>query len=173
MSPELYGWLIGAVAAGMAVAGWPVHGGGAPRSWPSLIGLGGLIGALLAVGVESGTLLRHAIQVAPATVALALVARHSSHGRAAALPILLFWTALMLTIWRYLFGMTRIIGGQFTAVEISLTVIIAMACVAGLAGGPRPTAALPAWRRAATAGVFGALQLAALWVSMQPFASGR
>jgi hypothetical protein len=173
MSPELYAWLCGGIAAGVAIASWPAAVGAAPRRWPSLVGLGGVIGALLAVGVESGTLLRHVIQVAPAFVAVVLVVRHSSYGRAATLSILPFWLALMLTIWRYLFGMTRIIGGQFTAVEVMLTVVIATACVAGLIGGPRPTANLSAWRRAATATGFGALQVAALWLSLQPFASGR
>jgi hypothetical protein len=173
MSPELYAWLGSGIAVGVAIASWPAAVGVAPRRWPSLVGLGGVIAALLAVGVESGTVLRHVIQLAPAIVALVLVVSHSAYGRAATLPILPFWIALMLTIWRYLFGMTRIIGGHFTSVEVVLTVGIAAACVAGLIGGPRPTANLSAWRRAATAVAFGALQLAALWASMQPFASGR
>jgi hypothetical protein len=111
--------------------------------------------------------------VPPAGVALVLVAAHSPCGPAAALPILPFWIALMLTIWRYLLGMTRIVGGQFTTVEIVLTAIIAIACLTGLSGGPRPTANLSSARRATTACAFGALQLAALWASMQPFALGR
>src|SRR5690349_17562370 len=113
MNPELYAWLIGGIAVGVAFASWPVAADGPPRRWPSLAGLGGLIVALLLVGVESGTLVRHLVQLAPAMVALALVVRHSPFGRPAALPILPFWLALVLTIWRYLLGYTQIIGGQF------------------------------------------------------------
>jgi hypothetical protein len=173
MNPELYAWLIGGIVVGVATASWPVQSDAAPRPWPSLAGLGGLIVALLLVGAESGTMVRHLVQLTPAMLALALVLLHSPFGRAAALPILPFWLALMVTIWRYLLGFTRIIGGQFTTLEIVLTVAIALACVIGLAGGARPTASLSRAHRAVTATVFGALQLAALWASMQPFASGR
>jgi hypothetical protein len=168
MSPELYAWLLGAIGLGAAVAGWTASPDAAPRRWPSLLGLGGLIAALLAVGIVSGTVMRHVIQLSPVFVAVGLVAAGSSYGRAATLPILMFWGALMLTIWRFLLGWTRIIGGHFTAGEIALTVGVAAACVAGLAGGARPTANLPVQRRVAAALAFGLLQLAALWVSMRP-----
>ena len=170
MNPELYAWLIGGIAVGVAIASGPVAADDAPRRWPTIAGLGGLIGALLLVGLASGTFVRHVVQLAPAMLALALVVLHSPFGRASALAILPFWLALMLTIWRYLFGYTRIIGGTFTGVEIALTVAVAVACVLGLTGGARPTANLPRPLRAATTIVFGALQLAALWVSLQPFA---
>lgn len=170
MNPELCAWLVGGIAVGVAVASWPAAADVPPRRWPTLAGLGGLIGALLAVGVESGTLVRHLVQLAPATLALALVLRHSPFGRAAALPILPFWLVLMLTIWRYLFGHTQIIGGRFTPVEIALTMAIAVACAVGLTGGARPTANLSSLHRAVAALAFGALQLTALWLSMQPFA---
>jgi hypothetical protein len=173
MSPELCAWLIGGITVGVAIAGGPAAAGDAPRRWPSIAGLGGLIAALLLVGVVSGTVVRHLVQFAPAMMALALVARHSPFGRAAALPILPFWLALMLTIWRYLLGYTQSIGGHFTTAEIVLTMAIALVCAFGLAGGARPTANLPRLHRAVTAIVFGALQLGALWLSMQPFAFMR
>jgi hypothetical protein len=173
MSAELLVWLGGAIAVGTALAGWPVAADTAPRRWPSMVGLGGLIVGLLLVGVVSGTIVRHVVQVAPAALALALVARHASSGRAAALPILIFWMVVMLTIWRYLLGMTRIIGGHFTTTEILLTVAIALACAIGLAGGARPTANLAPSRRALAAFAFGLLQFAAMWVSALPSVSGR
>lgn len=173
MNAGLFAWLIGAILVGVAIASGPVTADDAPRRWPSLAGLGGLIVALLLVGVESGTLVRHLVQVAPAMLALVVVRLHSPFGRAATLPIVSFWLTLMLTIWCYVLGYTRIIGGRFTTVEIALTVAVALACLIGLTGGARPAANLSRPRRAATAVLFGALQLAALWVSMQPFASGR
>ena len=170
MNPDLYAVLIAGIAAGTVVAGAGATAAptSAPRLWPSVVGLGGLIAALLAVGWVSGTLIRHLIQVAPAALALILVAGRSSFGRAATLPILTFWAALMAVIWTFLLGLTRIIGGRFTAVEIGLTIAIAAACLAGLLGGARPTANLSRPRRIATALAFGLLQLAALWVSLQP-----
>src|SRR5438477_205650 len=81
--------------ADLTVAGGTPTRPSAPRLWPGLVGLGGLIAALLAVGEVSGTLTRHVIQVAPAALALTLVASGSPYGRAAALPILTLWAGLM------------------------------------------------------------------------------
>ena len=102
MNTSFFVVLIGAVAAGVIVAGRTPARPSAPRLWPGLVGLGGLIAALLAVGEVSGTLTRHVIQVAPAALALTLVASGSPYGRAAALPILTLWAGLMGTIWLFL-----------------------------------------------------------------------
>ena len=169
----LFVLLAAAVGAGVVVAGWTPTRLSAPRLWPGVIGLGGLIAALLAVGVVSGTLTRHLIQVAPAALALILVASGSPSGRAAALPVMTFWAALMVAIWLFLLGLHQIVRGHFTGIEIALTVAIAAACLVGVLGGARPTANLARGRRIATATAFGLLQLAALWASMQPFADLR
>ena len=173
MNTQFFVLLIVAVGAGVVVAGWTPTRPSAPRLWPSVIGLGGLIAALLAVGVVSGTLTRHLIQVAPAALALILVGSGSPYGRAAALPILTLWAVLMGTIWLFLLGLTSIVQGRFTPIEIALTVAIAVACLIGLGAGARPTANLPGPRRAATAIASGLLQLAAFWASMQPWANLR
>ena len=131
------------------------------------------VSSVSSVGVVSGTLTRHLIQVAPAALALILVASGSPYGSAAALPILTLWAGLMAAIWLFLLGLTSIISGRFTPIEITLTVAIAAACLTGLAGGARPTANLSRPRRAATATVSGLFQLAALWASMQPWANVR
>lgn len=170
MNPGLYACLVGAIVAGVAIAGWTSTRETAPRLWPSVVGLSGLIAALLAVGVVSGTLGRHVIQVSPPGLALLLVATGSPFARAAALPLLTFWAALMGIIWLFLLGLTGLIAGHFTVVEILLTVAIAVSSVAGLIGGPRPTANVSPARRVATAIAFGMLQLTALWVSLQPLA---
>jgi hypothetical protein len=173
MNDQFFVLLAAAVGTGIVVAGWTPTRPSAPRLWPGVIGLGGLIAALLAVGVVSGTLTRHLIQVAPATLALILVASGSAYGRAAALPILTLWTVLMGTIWLFLLGLASIIQGRFTPIEIALTVAIAAACLTGLTGGARPTANLSRTRRAATATASGLFQLAAFWASMQPWANVR
>jgi hypothetical protein len=171
MNPELYAWLLGGVALGTIVAGRPAAPpGAAPRSWPSVVGLVGLIVALLMVGLVSGTVVRHLLQLTPAFAALVLAATGSPHGRPAALPILTFWLTRLVVIWLFLLGVRPVIAGRFTVVEIALTIGIAAACLAGLVGGATPTAQVSRLRRAAIAGAFGLLQVAALWVSLQPFA---
>src|SRR5688500_18011654 len=105
MNPALYASLIGALAFGVGLAGWTAKRDTAPDLWPSVVGLGGIIAGLLGVGLVSGTLVRHAIQVTPAAVALALVVAGSRFGRAAALPILTFWAGLMAVIWLFLLGL--------------------------------------------------------------------
>src|SRR4051812_19836249 len=110
--------LLAAIGCGCLLAAWP--GAAAPeppRGWPSVVGLGGLIAALLGVGLESGTPLRHVVQIAPALVALALAGRRWSLARAAALPILTFWLALMGAIWLFLLDVVRLISGRFTVAE--------------------------------------------------------
>jgi hypothetical protein len=173
MNTALFVLVIAAIAAGVIVAGGTPTRTSAPRLWPGLIGLGGLIAALLAVGVASGTLTRHLIQVAPAALALILVAGGSPYGRPAALPILTLWAGLMGAIWLFLLGLAGIVSGHFTPVEITLTVAVAAAALTGLAGGARPTANLSRPRRVATAIASGLFQLAAFLASMQPWANVR
>jgi hypothetical protein len=157
-----------ATLAGVIVAAWrPSTAPSTPRAWPSLVGLVGLIAALLAVGVASGTVLRHVVQVAPAAVALGLVWRGSTIGRAATLPILTFWLGLMVTIWLFLLDVVRLINGRFTTTEIILTVAIGAACAIGLRGGVRPTAGASVAWRLVVALLFAVAQLGALVLSMQ------
>ncbi len=170
MNPSLYACLTGALALGVVIAAWAPTRDTAPHLWPSVVGLVGIIAGLLGVGVVSGTLTRHLVQVSPAAVALGLVVGGSPYGRAAALPMLTFWAGLMGTIWLFLLGLHQMIGGRFTAVEIALTIAIAAACLTGVVGGARPTANVPSGRRVAAATAFGLLQLAAFWASLQPFA---
>lgn len=169
-------WLLagGCAAVGVLIAGWRQSTAGtSPRSWPTVIGLAGLIGALLAVGVESGTPIRHVVQVSAAGLALLLAGLRSPIGRAAALPVLTVWLGVMGAIWLHLLGIASPVRGRFTTTEIALTIAIAAACAVGLVGGPRPTAGLSTGRRFAVGVVFAAAQLLALWASMQPAVAMR
>lgn len=161
--------LLGSAACGCVLAAWPAPAPtGTPRAWPSVIGLIAVIGGLLAVGLVSGTPLRHVVQVTPAALALLVVWRGAPGGRAAALPILTFWLGLMVTIWLFLIDLVRLVSGHFTPTEIVLTIAIGCGCAAGLAGGPRPTAGLSTLRRVFVAVFFAVAQIAALVLSMQP-----
>jgi hypothetical protein len=169
MTPHF--WLVagGFAAAGVAMASWRQSmAGTSPRGWPTVVGLAGVIAALLAVGVESGTPIRHVVQVSAAALALLLAGLRSPIGRAAALPVLTVWLGVMVAIWLHLLGIASVVRGRFTTTEIALTIAIAAACALGLVGGPRPTGGVSTGRRLAVGVAFAAAQMLALWASMQP-----
>lgn len=156
-----------------------------PISTPSparaMSGSGGLVatwlavvaGALIVVGVVSHTLLRHFIQIAPLVVALGLLAWRSAWGVSAAAPLFAFWFLIMGAIWLFLFGVARIVSGTFTPAEVTLTVIIGVACLLGLSTAYRRGTTLALRARLGTIAVFAVLQFAAMWLSVQPFVASR
>jgi hypothetical protein len=129
--------------------------------------LAGLIVALLAVGVVSHLLVRHVIQVTPAVIAAVFVARAGRAARYAALPIFVFWLLIMTAIWLFLLGIARVVTGTFTPAETALTVAIGIFSLWGIVAVLRRPRArpLPAIIYFLA---FAALQLAGLWMSMQP-----
>jgi hypothetical protein len=140
---------------------------------PVAMWLAVVAGGLIVVGFVSGTILRHVIQIAPFVVAGGLLLRGSSLGVSAAAPLFAFWLLIMAAIWLFLLGIARIFGGTFTPAEVTLTIIIGVGSMLGLAS---------AWRQgittswAAGAGVvivFALMQFAAMLISMMPFAANR
>ena len=134
--------------------------------------LSGLALALLAVGVVSGTFIRHVVQILPIVMAAFVLQRRSAVGAYAALPLFVFWIAIVMLIWLFLLGLSRIANGQFTSIEILLTVVMAACCAAGIFKSVPLGRSLSAGRRAATFVLFAALQVAAMWVSfLRPIAN--
>jgi hypothetical protein len=133
----------------------------------------GLIVGLLLVGFVSGTPLRHVVQVLPASLALFLLRRRPSWSPYAALPIFLFWFLIMGLIWLHLLGLAHIITGNFSHVEIILTIFIAIWSLAGLLSFFRSSSSATLAARILAFSIFLALQIAALWLSMQPYISRR
>ena len=129
--------------------------------------------ALLLVGLVSGTILRHAVQVLPVLLAAVVVVMQPAWSRFAAMPVFAFWLFIMLLIWLYLLGLANVITGTFPPVEIILTVVIGLACVAGLAASARKTTRSAGWSGAAAFLIFGALQVGAMWLSLQPVLASR
>ena len=127
--------------------------------------------ALLLVGLVSGTLVRHLVQVVPVALS-ALVVSRRAWGRFAAMAVLGFWLFIMALIWLYLLGLARIVTGSFSTAEVVLTVLIGLAALVGIRTAARlPTR--PAWpQRLAAFGLGGALQAAAMWMSLQPAFAG-
>ena len=85
----------------------------------------GLALALLTVGIVSGTLLRHVVQIVPIAVVLIILRRNPALGAYAALPIFIFWIAIAILIWRFLLGLSGFASGHYTAIEIACTVVMA------------------------------------------------
>lgn len=136
--------------------------------------LGSLVGlalALLVVGVVSGTLLRHVIQIVPIIAAILLFRRHADYLAYAALPLFAFWILIVVLIWLFLLGVSRIANGHYTGIEIAMTVLMA-AC--SLAGGVKSIAAGKPLRplvRVFTFALFATLQVASMMLSLrEPFA---
>jgi hypothetical protein len=132
-----------------------------------------IIGALYVVGVVSGTVLRHVVQTAPLWVCVILGLKRVRPVRWLALPMLAFWLGIVVVIWLFLLGWTRVISGHFSAVEIAMTIMIGAASANGIkACLGRP------WQGTALAGVglfvIGALcQWAAFYISFLPGIANR
>lgn len=134
--------------------------------------LGGLAAALLIVGLESGTLIRHIIQIVPVVIALAVVRARRSWGPYGALPVFAWWLFVMVLIWLYLAGVPMFFTGNFTLPEIVLTVVIALFCVLGLSACMRVQSTPSITARVLAIAGFGGLQFAMMWMSfLQPFAN--
>jgi hypothetical protein len=127
-----------------------------------------VIFGLLAVGVVSGTPLRHIIQILPATWALALVIQRVPWAFYAALPVFVIWLLIMLAIWLFLLGLARITTGHFSPAEVALTLVVGASCLCGLSQTFRTQPLAGSVKLAAWAIVFTALQVGALWTSLRP-----
>ncbi len=132
--------------------------------------LGALV-SLLLVGAISSTLIRHAVQVLP--LALALLLMRKSWAPCAALALFLFWLFLMILIWLFLAGVSKIITGHFTPAETALTFVIGACCVGGGMASIRARSGAGWWSCAAAFAGFALLQIAAMWLSLQPVFATR
>jgi hypothetical protein len=132
------------------------------------VALVGVILGLLAVGVVSGTPVRHIIQILPAALALSLVIQRVPWALYAALPVFVFWFLIMVAIWLFLLGLARITTGHFSPAEVALTLVVGASCLCGLSQMCRTQPVASRVTRAAWAIVFTALQFGALWASLHP-----
>jgi hypothetical protein len=125
----------------------------------------GLALALLLVGVVSRTFLRHVVQILPTVLAAGVLARRPDWGAWAALPIFLFWSLIVVLIWLFLLGFSRIASGHYTPIEVLSTfLMVGCSVVGGIRSVPlgRP---LRAVQRILVFIVFALMQLGAMWVS--------
>jgi len=135
--------------------------------------LAGLAVALLMVGVVSGTILRHIVQIVPLLAAIHVVRRRPPFGAYAALPIFFFWTLIVTLIWMFLAGLSTIANGRYTAAEIVSTIVMAACCVFGAPHAIQMGRRVALSTRVATFLLFATFQVAAMWLSFTTFVANR
>ena len=121
--------------------------------------------ALLFVGAVSGTVLRHLVQITPIVGALLVLRRKPAWGAYGTIPIFVCWIGIVILIWLFLLGLSRIAHGHYTLAEILATVVMAGAALAGLASSLTVGKALRVGDRVIAIGTFALIQFAAMWVS--------
>ena len=133
-----------------------------------------IIAALvLGVGLATHLVLRHIVQTAPLWISVILGFRHSRMAAWAALPLFLVWLILMALIWLYLLGISNLLSGHFAPVEITMTIIVGAAAIAGIAGFIRFKSSLAPARAVGIFVLMLAIQLACLRVSFLPAIAHR
>jgi len=128
--------------------------------------------ALVSVGIASGTIRPHVIQMLPAAVALAMCLIAEPLGMAAVMAICSFWLVTMAAIWLFLLGWMSFLTGTFSTVEITLTFIIGAASLVGVLASQR-LQRMSSRSTFLTIVVSSAVQAGALWISYQPIIVGR
>jgi len=128
---------------------------------------------VLGVGLASHTILRHVIQTLPCWAVAALGFRRSRVTAWAALPVFLFWLAICGLIWSYLLGISHIVNGHFSPVEIAMTVIVGVCAMIGIAGFARFKSGLAAEAAGGLFLLMGLFQWVCFRVSILPAISGR
>lgn len=132
----------------------------------------GLALVLLLVGLVSGTVLRHIVQIMPIMVVLAVVRRRPDWGAYAAIPIFLFWMFIVVLIWLFLLGLSRIANGHYTPIEVISTFLMMACSIVGVVKCVQLGRALPALGRTLAFFLFAGMQVAAMWVSfLRPIAN--
>lgn len=140
---HLAGWLIAAVAMGMAAA-------------------------LLVAGWVAGEPIRLLIQTLPFWVVAAFGMAGNGYVRWAAFPVMLFWCALAAILWAGHMGWIRLGGGSYTSVEVRVAGLVAAAGMLGLLaclGKHQRTSPLTGLTLALAC---GALQIGAYYFGLQP-----
>jgi hypothetical protein len=98
-----------------------------PRDRSSIIAvccLGIILALVLGVGLASHLVLRHLVQTSPLWICVVLGFRHSRATYWVGLPLFLFWLILMGVIWTYLLGISHLVTGHFSPIEIVMTLVV-------------------------------------------------
>jgi hypothetical protein len=147
------------------------------QGWQPLVVAGcslAIIAALvLGVGIGSHLVLRHVVQTLPLWVAVTLGLKRSHAAGWTGLPVFLFWLVLMATIWLYLLGVSNILSGHFTHLEIAMTVVVGIASAVGIVTFFRLRSYLSGWYLASIFIVLAVIQLVCFRLSFLPAIAHR
>lgn len=133
-----------------------------------------IIGALvLGVGIVSHLALRHIVQTMPLWVPVILGFRRSDTAGWAALPLFLFWLLLMTFIWLYLLGVSNLLSGHFTELEIAMTIVVGIASCGGVVACFRLKSNLSGWGRVGIFIVLASVQIICFRLSFLPAIAHR
>lgn len=142
------------------------------QGWQPLLVTGcslAIIAALvLGVGIGSHLVLRHIVQTLPLWVVVTLGLRRSRAAGWAGLPVFLFWLVLMAAIWLYLLGLSNMLSGHFTPLEIAMTVVVGIASGVGIVAFIRLKSHLSRWGMAGIFIVLAAIQVLCFRLSFLP-----
>ena len=132
-----------------------------------------ILALVIGVGVPDHLVLRHVVQTLPLWAAVLLGFRRSAATGWLALPFFLFWLVLMTFIWLFLLGIARIVTGTFSPLEIAMTIVVGLACLAGIALFARIKSGLAAWAAASLFIIAAAAQFACFRASLLPSIAPR
>ena len=128
-----------------------------------------IIAALvLGVGLGSHLVVRHVVQTLPLWIAVLLGFRRRGAAGWAGLPVFLFWLVLIILIWLYLLGISRILSGHFTQLEIAMTIVVGIASAAGIWASLGLRSLVAAWGAAAIFIVVASVQFVCFRLSFLP-----
>jgi hypothetical protein len=129
--------------------------------------------ALYVVGAVSHGSLRHEVQTLPLWIPIVLGFRQRELAKWAALPCMVFWLILMVFIWLFLLGWARVFTGHFSPVEIAMTLVVGVACLAGIGGSLRWRTAVTSFTAVGAVVLLAILQVAAFRISLIPYIAGQ
>jgi hypothetical protein len=125
-----------------------------------------------AVSVPPGSL-RHEVQTLPLWFPIVFGFQRREITKWMALPLLMFWLAIMTFIWLFLLGWAQIVSGHFFPTEIAMTVLIGVACVSGLIVAFRWRTSVRPVVAISMIGLFALLQWLAFRASLIPYIARR
>jgi hypothetical protein len=127
-----------------------------------------MLALVAGVGLASNLVVRHLVQTAPLWAAVILGFRRSRATAWVGLPLFVFWLLLMSLIWSYLLGISHLLSGQFSSIEITMTITVGTASAIGIASFVRFKSFLSPVSAAGLFVVMAALQVVCFRLSFLP-----
>ena len=132
-----------------------------------------ILALVFGVGLVSSGVLRHLVQTAPCWLTVYFGFRQNGLVKWTMLPVAIFWLILMICIWLFLLGWSRIVTGHFTIIEIAMTIIVGLASMIAIFQGLRMRSRVSWLIGMAVSVVTLLLQLFAFRLSLLPGISNR